>query len=324
MNYKYDISVVLVSYKPIYYKLLKTINSIITQKAIRLQLIICDDGSPNNFFDELKDYFSSHSFEDYIFKGSDYNRGTCLNFYGGVQLAEGKYVKGISPGDFLYDENVLNNWFHFLETNNVDLSFGSAVFYGYDKCCDDNPVLIQRHRESPAIPYIYCLNHNSKVVKKIRKIDWLINKDPVLGVQIICKTSLCLEYLKIILNRVVFAEDYSFRIMLLDDIDVVYFPHPVIYYEYGLGVSSDPVKKKSLLTKDEFFFYESLKSHHNISHFYKKYLFYRKITNSKKNILLSLIMFPLSIPWRIFKYVYVKLGKSKPNNKLDGGMFFRI
>ncbi|MBO4603329.1 MAG: glycosyltransferase [Salinivirgaceae bacterium] len=324
MNYKYDITVVLASYKPFFSKLIKTINSILKQKSIRIQLIICDDGSPENFFDEIKDYLHSQKFEDYKLVESKENKGTCINYYRGVKWAEGKYVKGISPGDYFYDENVLNNWFVFLETNNVDLSFGRAVFYGYDKCGSNVPSLIKRHREAPAIPAIYSINYNTNIIRNIRKIDWLINRDSVYGVQIICKTSLCLDYLERIINKVIYAEDYSFRIMLLDDIDMIFFPHPVIYYEYGLGVSSDPVKKKTLLAKDELFFYESLKLHHNNSHFYKKYLFYRKITNSKKNMLLSMIMFPLSIPWRIFKYIYVKLGKSKPNNQLENGMFFRI
>ncbi len=324
MNYKYDITVVLASYKPVFQKLIKTINSIIKQKSIHVQLIICDDGSPENFFDEIKGYLHSQKFEDYKLVESKENRGTCINYYGGVKLAEGKYVKGISPGDYFYDENVLNNWFVFLETNNVDLSFGRAVFYGYEKRGSDIPILIRRHREAPAIPDIYSIKHNTSIFKNIRKIDWLINRDSVYGVQIICKASLCLYYLEKIVNRVIYAEDYSFRIMLLDNINMIFFPQPVIYYEYGLGVSSDPDKKKKLLKRDEVFFYNSLKSHYNNTFFFKKFLFYRKITNSKKNILLSMIIFPLSIPWRLYKLIYIKIGQSMPKCALEDGMYFRI
>ncbi len=325
MNYRYDISVVLLSYKPDYSKLIKTINSVLSQKSINLQLIICDDGSPENFFNDVKQYLHSHNFEDYKLIESETNNGTCINFYGGVKFAEGKFVKGISPGDYFYDENVLHNWFVFLETHKIDLSFGIAVFYGYEKKGNViTPTLIKRNRESPAIPTIYAVNHKSKLIKNIRKIDWLINKDPILGAQIICKTSLCLTYLNKIIHKVVYAEDYSFRIMLLDDINMVFFPQPVFYYEYGLGVSSDPQKKKLMLTKDELFFQDSLKSHHNNSHFFKKYVLYRRITNSKKNILLSMIIFPLSIPWRLFKVIYIRLGKSRPGYSLQDGMIFRI
>ncbi len=324
MNYKYDITVVLVSYKPDFQKLIKTINSIIKQVSIHIQLIICDDGSSENFFDEIKDYLHSRKFDDYKLVESRYNRGTCINFYGGVRLAEGKYVKGISPGDFFYDENVLNKWFVFLEKNNVDLSFGRAVFYGYEKCGGDIPSLINRHREVPAIPDIYSIKHNTNIFKNIRKIDWLISRDSVYGVQIICKTSLCLDYLEKIVGRVIYAEDYSFRIMLLDNINMIFFPQPVIYYEYGLGVSSEPDKKEKLLKRDELFFYESLKSHCNDTFFLKKFLFYRKITNSKKNNLLSMIIFPLSIPWRLYKLIYIKMGQSMPKCILEDGMFSRI
>ncbi len=311
-NYKYEISVIMVSYNPSLIKLIKTINSVICQKDICLQFIICDDGSAHNYFSEIEKYLSEKRFNDYKLVGSDINNGTVINFYRGLLVAEGKYIKAISPGDYLYNDNTLCNWLKFMNKHNIDMSFGHAVFYHF---VDEKPVLVKRHRDAPAIARIYDLNRRSELNKEIRKIDWLVCRDSILGCLIICKSELCKEYILEIVNRIKFAEDYMFRLMLLDNIEMVHYDAPVLYYEYGNGVSSSPEKWKKYLYNDEVSFMNILRTRKNQNRFIKQYNRLLRLSGinfySKRRQFFSVMIFPLSLPWKIGKLIYRKIGKSK-------------
>ena len=49
---KYDISVIIVTYNPKWEKLRTTILSILFQKNINIEIIVSDDGSKNNLFEQ--------------------------------------------------------------------------------------------------------------------------------------------------------------------------------------------------------------------------------------------------------------------------------
>ena len=57
MQNKYEISVLVLTYNFIYNNLIKTLDSIISQKNINFEIVIADDGSENNHKKEIIDYF---------------------------------------------------------------------------------------------------------------------------------------------------------------------------------------------------------------------------------------------------------------------------
>ena len=59
------VSVLVVTYNPQYSKLINTVESILLQKNVRLEIIISDDGSQNNYFEQLEEFFKEHSFSEY-------------------------------------------------------------------------------------------------------------------------------------------------------------------------------------------------------------------------------------------------------------------
>ena len=58
-------SVIIVTFNQNLGRILKTLDSILIQKDISFEIIICDDGSENCYEKELRSYFSSRGFGDY-------------------------------------------------------------------------------------------------------------------------------------------------------------------------------------------------------------------------------------------------------------------
>ena len=63
---KYSVAVTVGTYNPIWKKLEATLRSILQQKNVNFQIIISDDGSKYNCFNEAKELFKKYGFSDYI------------------------------------------------------------------------------------------------------------------------------------------------------------------------------------------------------------------------------------------------------------------
>ena len=310
---QYEITVILASYNPDPKKLFKTIDSVIGQRNVLLQLIVCDDGSRDNMFGVVREYLDDKGFSDYKLIPSEKNNGTIINFNNGLSASEGKYIKGISPGDYLYDPDELRKWIDFMERGGYGLSFGHPVCYRYE---DGVPKIVKRGRDIPAIANIYDADRKSVLQREIRKIDWLVCRDSILGCLVLCRRDLCLQYIKEIVNKLKFAEDHMYRLMLLDNIQMIHYDAPVVYYEYGDGVSTSPKKRKKYLYNDEMAFLEILKSGSRKDRFIRKYCSLIKYGSmdfyGKRRQFFAVLFFPISLPWKIYKLIYRKLGKSRP------------
>lgn len=58
MTNKFEISALVVCYKPNLKKLIMTLKSLIYQKDVSMQIVITDDGSEIDHFDEIKAFFA--------------------------------------------------------------------------------------------------------------------------------------------------------------------------------------------------------------------------------------------------------------------------
>ena len=54
MNQDYEITVIVCTYNPDLQKLISTLKSVVLQKGVKIQVIVTDDGSSNNYFNEVK------------------------------------------------------------------------------------------------------------------------------------------------------------------------------------------------------------------------------------------------------------------------------
>ena len=239
MNEKFDISVIVLSYNPNFRKIMQTIESIVNQKDINLELIIADDGSEKNYFKQIKNYLDG-KFENVIFVENKLNNGTVKNAISAIEKANSKYVKYISPGDYFVKDDILYRWVSFMNKTEAKWSFSDAVYYSecaIKKKINAHPIDIR--------PYKY--NNLSKC-----RWNYLALGDLALGTVIIGETYVIDKYLRMIENSVIYADDNIYRLMMFDNIVGAYYEEKTIYYEYGTGISTSSNKAWGKKISDDF------------------------------------------------------------------------
>lgn len=226
----YEISVIVVTYNPSLNKLFDTLESILFQENIKFQIIIADDGSEKNYFEEIRNFFDNRKFKDYILIGNKVNQGTVLNYYSGLKCAIGKYIKGISPGDRLYAADTLRKWIDYLQKAGGEWSFSEAVYYQLNDNGEVQPVSVMAH---PNDLTPYKKNNNNKI-----RWNYVVFSDMALGASILGTKAVQISYIEKIIYRIVYAEDNIWRLMMFDGIVGVYYSEFTILYEYGSGIST--------------------------------------------------------------------------------------
>lgn len=244
------ITVVMVNYNPEYCKLMRTLKSIIMQKGIDFQLVVADDGSAQDYFDSIKNFCDKHNFANLKFVKSDVNVGTVKNYLNGIIVAEGKYIRGVSPGDFLYDEYTVRDIYNFMNEHNADVCFGNIVYY-----TDNHVEGIKTFRyHQPYNLNLYTLKDYNQI--KV-KYNYYILGDWICGGCVSYSRSASIKYLSQIQNKIKFAEDYIISMMIFDEIQVYYLNRYVLWYEYGAGISTTKnIVWQELLSKDHDSFFD--------------------------------------------------------------------
>lgn len=226
-----EVTVVVATYNPIWDKLRRTLCSVILQRNINIEIIVVDDGSENNFFDNIKALFYNYNFHKYTLMDSNSNKGTCINILRGIKAAKGKYLKCISPGDYLYKEETLKELYDYAEKNDISVCFGEAVYYSEEI----GNFKVWKVLHSPRNISIYM---NKNPGKNALKLNYLVWNDFALGASFFARTDIIAKYLEKIVGKVKYAEDNIFRLMILEGVRIYYFKKIIIWYEFGTGIST--------------------------------------------------------------------------------------
>lgn len=229
---EYDVSVLIVTYNPVWEKLKNTVLSVIRQKNINVEIIIADDGSATNYREELKRLFLKENYSDYVLVMNDINKGTVLNIKSGLQVTHGKYVKTLSPGDYLYSLNTLELWYTFMEAKNISFSFGNPIYYSREKTGE---YLYHKVRRNPQNIDIYNVNNYRK---KQAVLYYVFLNDATLGSTYLIKRELLEKYIDSICNQIKYAEDMMVNLMVADGEKIVFYNQNVVWYENGTGIST--------------------------------------------------------------------------------------
>lgn len=241
MNRNIDISVLVVTYNPNWIKLENTLYSIIIQKNIKFEVIISDDGSVDNHFDKIRDYFVKNKFDSFTLIENEKNQGTVKNLISGLKVATGEYVKPISPGDYLYDEFTLSKFWKEIQNEKKEVYFGKAIYYENEK---NNSIFYEG--ENPRDLNVY-RTINQKKIKK----NYLVRRDYILGANFIIKKSILALYLDKISHCVKYAEDCSVIYMIAEGLYPILVDENIIWYEYGTGISTSKQAKWSKILYEE-------------------------------------------------------------------------
>lgn len=233
----FEVAVLIATYQPDWNKLHATLRSVLEQCGVKVQIVIADDGSVNNHFDKIKDYLKKCNFDDYTLIENKENKGTVANVLNGLYAVKANYVKIISPGDLLYNELTLKNWMQFIVDNNAEISFSQAVFY---RPVANEAFEIIKHEQHPnnMRAYLQPLSYIDRV------ITYILLEDGISGATVLLKRDILMKYMKLLIGRVIYAEDIFMRLAILEKVDIKYYPFPGIWYEYGNGgISTTPGDK---------------------------------------------------------------------------------
>ena len=129
MSSHIQVSIIICTYNPDLRKLLTSVKSVVVQTGVEFEIIVTDDGSKIDYFNDIKAYFADIRFTEYsLIKNID-NLGTVKNVLNALKHARGEYVFLNSPGDYVFDSTVISDFYEFAKKNNADICFGDYIPY---------------------------------------------------------------------------------------------------------------------------------------------------------------------------------------------------
>jgi len=128
------VSCIILSYKKFDF-LYESIDSILNQDYPNIEIIICDDCSPNFEKDKITNYINSKKLKNVsnlIVYKQENNLGTVKNFNSAIKLSSGKYIFPLSSDDLFIDKNVISNIVSFFQKTNLLIVTSYRDIYSED------------------------------------------------------------------------------------------------------------------------------------------------------------------------------------------------
>lgn len=82
------LSIILAQYYPDKMQLRHTLDSLLMQDTYDFELIIADDGSPEDYWDDTRAYLAAHGFTNVKLSKNKVNQGTVTNMLHAVELGQ--------------------------------------------------------------------------------------------------------------------------------------------------------------------------------------------------------------------------------------------
>lgn len=221
-----QIGVVLITYNPEFSSLISSLNSIINQKQVDYELIISDDGSKIDFFNQIELFLLENNFYDFKIIRHETNQGTVRNFLDGVDACDAEYIKGLGQGDMLFNDEALHSLYNYAKDNRAELCISKYVNFKIA----NNEVSVLSKIRFPQCDKAYC---NANKLKKY----YLLYGDVVSGVSTCYLKSTLIKYLNEIQGKVLYSEDMLINLMVYDECRLVYYRQNTVWYENGNGIS---------------------------------------------------------------------------------------
>lgn len=237
------ISVLVAVYNPDYIKLRRTLDSIVSQNSISVEIIIADDGSSIDISPEIDRYFESKSFSNYLVVKHKENVGTIKNIIDGLDCCSEEFVFLISPGDLIYDNSTLHDLMSYCYQVKPTILFGRAISYSFNS----NKIKILTSWNRPKWPELYRGDKTSSI-----GITSFFFGNQLMGAACIIKKEIVKKYFIEASSIARYMEDYSgYGLSILDGMCPMFFDRNVLWYENGIGVSSEQNTSWRKIIKDE-------------------------------------------------------------------------
>ena len=227
----HELSVVFLTYNARFEDVRESLESVIRQVDVDLEIVVADDGSKDNLNVEIEAFFRQHGFVDYRLVMNAQNEGTVANLLSGLEASDGEYAKALSPGDRFRTDHTMREWLDFMEENQLPWSFSDAVYYYKDEQGADK-VVSGAAGPQDIKPYI---NNDAERCRW----NYAVLGDIPVGATILSKTDIQAAYCRQIREAgVKYAEDNMWRLMMFEGIVGAYYPEQTIMYECSSGISS--------------------------------------------------------------------------------------
>lgn len=224
-----DFSVIVLCYNSNKAAMEKTLDSIICQKGVDLEIVFADDASANDCLKEATDYLDSKGFAGYKVCAHKENVGTVKNISDALSYAEGKYLKCIGAGDMLFSEDTLAKVKKHLKDEKSAMCFGKMqAYYMSDDKIEFMPLTVPQDIKAH-------IDGNYKRIRTniIRHHGWIA------GASMFYVTDVFKKNLNDIVGTVRYCEDLLQVNLLLSGEKISCFNDGAMYYEYGTGISTN-------------------------------------------------------------------------------------
>lgn len=308
-------SIVLVTYNADINKVKLTLKSVLMQSFKDYEIVVSDDGSEDNHFGEIEEFFAEYNFDNYVLVPHDENQGTVKNLISALEHSKGEYVRDFGPGDLFYAEDSLEKLDKFLKKNPCDISFGLIKSYQIngdklDKAEFCHPFDIQAYRKK---------DNRDRILRNL-----ILYGDNICGASFVNKKDVYLDYLNKISKYVKYEEDIYVVLAALEGKSIKLFDRYLVWYETDIGVSTGGNSKFSeLLRQDVDNFFNMLFEAYPD----EKYVNKRKrvapffaIKNLYLRTILRMTVNPGALVYIIISFLERMLGLHKDKKSKDGFM----
>lgn len=238
-----SVSVLLLTYNSDPAQVRRALTAIAGQKEVALEVIISDDGSTKKDFSFLPDFMDRIGLQQWKLLEHATNRGTVYSCLSAAEAATGEYAFTTSPGDFLFDEYVLRDFYRFAKEHNSVCCFGNPVYYG----CEEGTPKQSLQYGQPLRP-----QHYEKDVPAAYGKTAFFAGDWVVGACYFRRLPEFRECLQAIAGKVVYAEDTPTTMFLMAQGNrLYYYDRNMVWYEYGTGISTGGSSKWDRLVRED-------------------------------------------------------------------------
>ncbi len=295
------ITIAVLTYNSPLTQILMTLKSIILQEYTNYELLICDDASLNDHFDEIQLFLARYGITNYRFIKHDQNIGTVKNFQSACRAGTRKYVKIIGAGDLFYSTSTLSQLVDFMELHNSNFTFGVWGAYAINPHGNIRVLgnITYHNDRAPQFIEPYSLDLQKLIQTKIIvHTDWISGATMAFNRENILQPDLDVS------KTVTYCEDLVQYLVALRGDRIDFFPEPFIWYEKGMGISSNghEMSPRLHLDHEQFFGYVSEKF--KDSKPFKRYLLKKRVDAIKNKEIRKIAHDILFLDLLIAKYRY--------------------
>ena len=236
MKEKPEVTVLIATYNANEKDIIRSLNSVLYQKDVILQVVITDDGSKVFPKERILKAFEKQHFSNFTMIENPDNRGTVANFLSGAMCCDSEYIKVLGQGDLLIDEFVLRDLVEYAQKKDSDLIASKAVYF---RCINDKYEVIC----ADAMPQFVSM-YSSKVWQKRCSV---LYEDDAHGATLFYRKNVFVHYLREFEGKIKFIEDKIQKLMILDNCRVDFLDRDTVFYESTVGISNNPSRVTALL-----------------------------------------------------------------------------